>query len=189
MIEYDILDDYLEQSDADVGAAELHGSFSGALCARGSLLETQWQELVFSKKSGEDTELKPELFELLKEMYQDLVKGLNDSNLGFELILPDEMEQLDYRVNALGEWCNGFLFGLSAAGVKDIDRLPDQVSEVIEDFLAISQISAEGMEVEEAEEQIMEVSEYIRVGVLLVNEELQPQRELPASMQQRNQLH
>ena len=43
---------------------------------------------------------------------------MNNSDVEFELMLPDDDESLEARVEALGTWCQGFVYGLAAGGVK-----------------------------------------------------------------------
>ena len=110
---------------------------------------------------------------------------MNDSDVEFELMLPDDEEPLEARVEALGVWCQGFVFGLAAGGVKEDSDLPDDSKELIKDILEISRagyVADDEAELsasvennnEEDEVALMEVTEYVRMGTLLIYEELQP---------------
>ena len=53
--------------------------------------------------------------------------------------------------------------------------MPDDVAEIINDLSEISRADTEGDDAgDEAETALEEIIEYVRMGVLLVNEELQP---------------
>ena len=95
-------------------------------------------------------------------------------------MLPDDDEPLEERVEALGIWCQGFVYGLAAGGIQEGADLPEDSDEIIKDILEISRA---GYAIdddavvdinEDDEEAFMEVCEYVRMGVLLVYEELQP---------------
>ena len=53
-------------------------------------------------------------------------------------MLPDDDEPLESRVEALGTWCQGFVYGLSLGGMKEDTGLPDDSKELIKDILEIS---------------------------------------------------
>ena len=95
--------------------------------------------------------------------------------MGFELLLPEEDESLYARVTALQQWCSGFILGMGMAGVKDNNSLPQDSRELLAD---ITEIGVEGEfdleDEEQSEEAYAEISEYVRMGILLINEELQP---------------
>ena len=104
----------------------------------------------------------------------------NDIEVEFELMLPDDDEPLEDRVEGLGIWCQGFVYGLAAGGIKEGADLPEDSEEIIKDILEISRAGyaiddeADVAISEDDEEAFMEVCEYVRMGVLLVYEELQP---------------
>ena len=58
--------------------------------------------------------------------------------------------------------------------MSDLNALDEASREVVDDLLAISQVGTEGIEESEAEEQLIQLQEYVRVGVLLLFETLNP---------------
>jgi len=117
---------------------------------------------------------------LLLQIHQVTVAQMNDSDVDFELMLPDDDDPLDDRVEALGIWSQGFVYGLAAGGMKEGADLPEDSQEFIKDIVEISRAGyavddeADAAISEEDEVAFMEVCEYVRMGVLLVYEELQP---------------
>ena len=85
---------------------------------------------------------------------------------------------MELQVNALGEWCQGFLIGLSLGGVEDFQALPDDAKEIARDLVEIARAgtSYELSGLEDDEEAFVELVEFIRVGALLINEELHPNK-------------
>ena len=74
------------------------------------------------------------------------------------------------RVEALADWCRGFLAGFAHASVGD-DRsapaLSEDSSEILKDFAAIAQAGLDDSEDREEEEgSYMELVEYLRFAAL-----------------------
>lgn len=169
--------------NADAGASEIHGQLVGLLCAQGNVPDAQWIKYAISGVTEGDTKLvvsKEQVMNLLA-IKKATLASLNNSELELELLLPepedgDSVQVLGEQVTALSEWCQGFLFGLSQGGVEDIQSLPDDASEVVLDMVEVSELSDEGLDDAEAHVQFMEVMEFVRVGAMLVNEELHPLR-------------
>jgi len=111
------------------------------------------------------------------------VDQLHADDLGFAVLLPDDDEiDVEQRVTALGAWCGSFLqaFGAGlgiaaetgALGPGDFS-LTEEVQEIIDDLAAIAELeSASIADLEDgeaaAEIQLMELNEYVKVGVLLI---------------------
>jgi uncharacterized protein YgfB (UPF0149 family) len=172
------LDIALQEVDAEYNAAEAQAIACGLLVVNISADKIAWVKMVFgaidtsdsanSTKQGEAIELAGKLFDLTKSQLQD-------SNLGFDLFLPDEDEDLFPRVNALQQWCSAFVVGVTMAGIKDTSKLPEDSRELIADFTQIGTSGDFDLDDEDAsEEAFLDISEYVRMGVLLINEELQP---------------
>lgn len=178
MPDYDVVDAALARAGADTGAAEGHGTLCGMLSANAAITAEDWfRELLPDAEPGDV--LAGEARERLGELFRETRVQLHDSELGFELLLPGDDEPLERRVEALGLWCQGFLYGLSVCGVREGGTLPEDSAEIIRD---LADIASTGFDVEadEANETAYsEIVEYVRVGVLLVSEELQPLKAPP----------
>lgn len=178
------LEGLLFEVDAMLGATESHGALCGMLCAQGATEVGQWLLEVLGEREHSSETLR-QASKLLLQLHQVTVERMNDSNIEFELMLPDDDELLEARVEALGIWCQGFVFGLAAGGVSEATELPEDSKELIKDIVEISRagyvVDDEAdlngsVEDENDDDEIafMEVSEYVRVGILLIYEELQP---------------
>lgn len=178
------LEGLLFDVDAAFGAIESHGALCGMLCAQGSTDVSQWMLQVLGEHEDSSLALQQAGKKLL-QVHQMTVEQMNDGDIEFELMLPDEDEPLEARVEALGIWCQGFVYGLAVGGIKENTELPEDSKEIIKDIVEISRagyVVDEEAEIavseEEADEEdeiaFMEVSEYVRMGILLIYEELQP---------------
>ena len=166
-----------------MGATESHGALCGMLCAQGATEASQWMLFVLGEHE-ETSKLLQQTGKKLLQIHQISVEQMNDTDAEFELMLPDDDEPLEMRVEALGTWCQGFVYGLSVGGIKEDTVLPEDSKELIRDILEISragyvadneaELATEEENTEEDEVAFMEVSEYVRMGILLIYEELQP---------------
>jgi len=168
------LDIALQDADAYYNAAEAQAIASGLLSVNISADKIAWVQLIFGKIDAENQK-QIKAIELSGKLFDATKKQLQDSNLGFELLLPEEDESLYSRVQALQQWCSGFILGVDMAGVKDFKALPEDSRELLADFTEIGTAGEFDLgDEEESEDAYAEISEYIRMGVLLINEELQP---------------
>lgn len=101
----------------------------------------------------------------------------------FVPLLPPDESDLATRVEALGAWAQGFLYGFGGAGPLPRGSLPEDVAEVLSDFAEIARAGAVGAESEDTEEDAyVELVEFLRVGVQLVFDDLADLRKAqPAS--------
>ncbi len=177
------LEDMLFNLNAALGATESHGALCGMLCAQGATDVSKWMLHVLGEHEESSAGLQAAGRELMK-IYQISVEQMNNNEIDFQLMLPDDDDPLEDRVEGLGLWCQGFVYGLAAGGIKEDTVLPENSKELIKDILEISRAgyvaddeaeqAVEEGNSEEDEVAFMEVCEYVRVGVLLIYEELQP---------------
>jgi uncharacterized protein YgfB (UPF0149 family) len=170
------LDKALLKIDAMMGAAESHGVLCGMLCAQGSADLSEWVDHVLGEQEQGNVSLH-EAVHQMSELHQSTLEHINDDSGEFVLFLPDDDDELSVRAEALATWCQGFVYGLAAGGVTGKSELPEDTKELLHDFIEISRVGHDAGEVEVSEEDelaYIEVMEYVRTGVLLINEELQP---------------
>lgn len=111
--------------------------------------------------------------EALKALFEDSVRQLADPELGFQLLLPDDDSSLQVRTAALANWCQGYLYGLSLAGIKDFKGFSEPVQEFARDLTEIARLAhEEGDDASGGETAFFEISEYVRMGVLMLRDEL-----------------
>jgi len=175
-ISYQGVDDALAQADAEMGAAECHGMCCGVLCANGRLnIEAMVVQLAGSgdeKSSGAG-----DAADQLRTLLTATTAQLNSGDFDLQMLLPDDEVPLAERSAALGLWCQGFVMGLSAGGVTEDTEIPADSRELLLDFtrIAHSLHDRDDLEQDDGEEDeaaYVEVEEYVRLGVLLMLEEL-----------------
>jgi len=110
---------------------------------------------------------------------------LGADDLSFAVLLPDDEDApLKVRVEALGTWCEYFLaafrtglgMGLQVSAGAQAGGdfgLPDAVQEIIDDLAAIAEVEPDSAVESEGDDlaveaQLVELQEYVKVGVLLI---------------------
>ena len=172
------VEELLYRIDANMGAAEAHGALCGMLCARGTVELSEWVDHVLGEQEHGSGLLHDVVHEL-SELHQSTLEMMNDTSGEFRLLLLDDDDALPERVETLAAWCQGFIYGLAAGGIRQDSELPDDAAELLKDMVEISRASHEvddmAAEVEDEDEvAYMEIEEYVRMGTLLIYEELQP---------------
>ena len=151
-------------------AAHFHGALCGALCVV-DVDKLEAHTLLEEGAAEPDAEDGAALTLLRNETCADLLS----TEMGFEPLLPADADPLNKRVDALADWCGGFLFGLSSHRKLDIRAMSDEARETLRDFTQFTQAGGDGSDDVEAEENAYsELVEYVRVGAQLLFLELRP---------------
>lgn len=175
----------LRELEFGVAASDLHGSLTGFLCGGGVASPRNWlQRLELEPDPAVDAGAR---MELLARLFRDCRNQLEDPGFAFEPLLPADEEPLTERADALVQWCRGFLGGLGLSGVNVQKALSEDGAEILRDFGAIAASSFEYDDAEEDESALVEVLEFIRVGVMLLHSEMAPPP--PAAVSAGRSLH
>ncbi len=99
-------------------------------------------------------------------------------------------QELSIRLHALSNWCEGFITGFGGAFAKGDSSLLEETREVLKDFTAIVNIDdSEQDELENAEQDFMEVLEYVRMATYSVFIQNQAENGNASSQVIENNLH
>lgn len=166
----------LRRANVLVDAAECHGALCGIIAGGKPGLKQQWLAQTLEEADPANAQVN-ECRRLLEQLWSETHEALVGQEFGFEPLLPPQGAELGDRVEALSEWCDGFMYGLGLAEVASFDKLPPDVAEVLRDFADIGRGGLSlGEDTEEDEMAYMELAEYLRVGTQLVHDELNPPR-------------
>jgi yecA family protein len=157
----------------------LQGMLAGLIVGAGEISEAAWIKKLLQEAGVK--KIKESLLKTLHEMYLATENGLNSSGFEFELCLPDDDQDIPFRAAMVAQWAEGFLYGFGLSE-RDMKKASTEVKEFIEDLQEIARLDAGALadeESSEAEADLMEIIEFIRMGVLMVNEELNPKKGQP----------
>ncbi|WP_417545373.1 UPF0149 family protein [Marinobacter sp.] len=162
--------------------SELHGALCGRLAAGSRIEEDEWLAMVCEHMGLPETAAAEadDLSVFMNEAYERALVFLKSADMSFHPLLPDDDYAIDQRLEALVAWIRGFLEGMALSAGESLGEAPEEIRELIEDMVAISQVSEDQEQDHESEQQLVEITEYIRLGALAVFTEFNPP-EKPAS--------
>ncbi|WP_428353282.1 UPF0149 family protein [Methyloprofundus sp.] len=167
---YSDLNSIILQKDAADSVAEVHGIAVAMLCMNKNTEVSDWINEAFSEGPSLLEEDKVEL----NNLFEQTRELMTSDEFVFDLYLPDEDEAVSIRCTALIQWCQGFLFGMGR--VQTNSEWPGEVDEVLKDMIEFTKLDTDIAEdeAEEAENDLVEIQEYLRAAVMLIRSELHP---------------
>jgi len=166
-----------EELGANTSLAEAHGVLVGLACGTQELRFERWYEEVFEHPE-EDDQLALRYAGEMQALCDTTLAMLADEGVSFAPMLPDTDSRLSDRAEALGQWCRGFAYAVSLSAFDPARTLSQDSQELLSDFAAIARAGHEDEGDESAEDEAemayAELEEYVRVGVLLIRDELLP---------------
>jgi uncharacterized protein len=145
----------------------IHGMMMGILCISQDLPHKCWQRLqgeipYLDAKIGAGSELFEKLFLLS-------LSDLEDFEGGVRLMLPQDDSLLAYRIEALADWCDGFLAGIELADKQSKVLLQHPlVKEIVADFNQVKEVSLFARDSQANEKAYAEIIEFIRISIQLI---------------------
>lgn len=175
-LSYQTLTATLERLDVPLPLSETHGLCCGLLCSMpSSAAKTRWFTELLDAASVSPEAVAEHAGELkqLDDWFSETISALNDSDLEFSPAMPEDSAPAAVRIRALGDFCGGFTYGIGIAlGQRSHKPLPEDCREIVSDFQEIEAVEISDADADEA--TFTELLEYVRVGVLLMLEELRP---------------
>lgn len=162
----------LKHADAVASPSEAHGLLSG-LVTMGVVSDISgdtWAKSIFP---GTQDVLTDEEIEILSNLFEITRSKINELEFDFQLLLPQDEEPLKTRAQELGSWCKGFVIGLNLGGFKEDSLRSEDCDEAIQRMTEIASIDYISLEISEEDEiAYTEVTEYVRLAVLMIHAEL-----------------
>jgi len=151
----------------------------GLLCAGKPEARDTWFREVF-RADEEDGLLQRECRQTLGELHDETLEAITGPGLGFTPLLPDDERPIKLRAAAVRDWSQGFLYGIGLAGIATERELATHTREALRDFSEITRMDLETLDQageeadEEAEDALMQVSEFLWVAAMMVYDDLVP---------------
>jgi uncharacterized protein YgfB (UPF0149 family) len=93
------------------------------------------------------------------------------------LLLPEDIVVNAARLAAVRDWCQGFLYGFGLGGEAAAQRLSPQARELLADIAEITRLdTAIASDSKENQSALIEIEEYLRVGAVLIRDDLDDTR-------------
>ena len=169
-INYDLAKDAIQKLNTDDTISSAHGLLCGFYCVKQDILLDDWLNEVIVTIDLNNL-LEKASHQVLAEIFNNTSEQLADPTLNFWPVIADDMCTLREQANTLVEWCQGFLVGL---GLSSVETTDEEVLEMIKDISEIAQLDADLLDSEENTKDLYEIVEFVRIGVLFIQETLQP---------------
>lgn len=159
----------LKHTTSLIDVSELHGFFTGLLCFKKEVLISDWRFQL--GEESEPSEESRQAVDIFQKLLDGMEKQLKSTEFEFSLLLPSDEVALKQRLQALQDWCQGFLYGvgISKARHQEFNTIEQ---EFINDVMTFSRgLLNDCSETEENENAYNEVVEYLRAGVFNLYEE------------------
>ncbi|MDP6375056.1 MAG: UPF0149 family protein [Pseudomonadales bacterium] len=148
------------QASHGLSSAELHGVVCGLVAADAGAFNLERLLLLVGEDALTDQFA-------VHAFVEAVMTELFAEDMRFLPLLPDDDETLADRTVALAQWCGSFAAGFAAA-VGDLPAAPDEVGEILRDFVAISELEEAKNTNEDTERDLFELVEFAKVGALLL---------------------
>ena len=163
---YEDLNDKLRTSSWNAGVSEAHGLLSGLAC-RGIRDNEIKNKMYLFQINDQQTTL------ILEGIFSLVCRDLASDGFQFNLLLPGE-GNLARQAEEVSNWCQGFCQGFCHDTGAIIRSSSQSIQEVVEDMMTISNVIIDPADLDsgEAERDLAQIIEYLKVGVQLIYDEL-----------------
>jgi uncharacterized protein len=159
------LQEALNQAEMGLDPVEVQATLTGFIAGGIELNDKAWIQ-PFCQLCNDEQSLTEPVFNLTQQVYrQAVVQLLNEDFVFTPLLRDDEDADLAARLEDLSLWAQGFLTAFSMSH-QDLDGLPKDIKEMIEDMAAIAQVGIDDIDDPDAERAYIELVDYVEVVVL-----------------------
>lgn len=151
-----------------VRASDLQGSLSGYLCTGGRAGADDWPDALQLDIEGATLTRDP----VLQRLYRDCLEQFQGPCADVVPLLPSDGLPLSQRVDALAQWCQGFLGGCGLTGALSRDRLSSDVAEILADFHGIATGQFGTDDSPEDEQAFSDVLDFVRTAAAWLHREV-----------------
>lgn len=175
--EYDEVAAKLARCPALPSPSEAHGLVTGLLVAGVKAPRQAWEEELFGSLDPADV-LANECRSALDRVFAAAEAERREDGMQLTLLLPAGIAVDRARLIALSDWVEGFLFGLGLAGESLKVGLSSQGRSVLADIAEFARLDVDDADDnDEQRAMLIEVEEFLREGVLLIDAELAGSRQ------------
>ena len=177
MIPYQPFAEHLKSIGVLASPSELHAQASAVLCVNKQTPFDQWLKNIsedYCIEKPDDANLR----HVMSAVFDYAKEQLAKDDYSYQLLLPQDEFTLQERIEVLADWVSTFLSGLGTAGLVS-ESLSADSKEFINDMDKMARIdnTIEGLEGEELD--FIEITEYIRSGIMIMYVELNQEKTDP----------
>ena len=181
MPDWDEIADQLFNAGQTLNPSELHGVLVGLMGAGFDPDdEHHLEQTLASVEKAVGMQLQGELVDIVSRLNLATLSAIVDTDYAFRVLLPDDDDPIEQRLRSFSNWVTGFISGYTegmtvrqAAGLA----IQAEVADVLKDFASIAQVETDQVETEEAERQLEELIDYVRLATISIVQDAINQRE------------
>ena len=181
MPDWDEIADQLFNAGQTLNPSELHGVLVGLMGAGFDPDdEHHLEQTLASVEKAVGMQLQGELVDIVSRLNLATLSAIVDTDCAFRVLLPDDDDPIEQRLRSFSNWVTGFISGYTegmtvrqAAGLA----IQPEVADVLKDFASIAQVETDQVETEEAERQLEELVDYVRLATISIVQDAINQRE------------
>ena len=181
MPDWDEIADQLFNAGQTLNPSELHGVLVGLMGAGFDPDdEHHLEQTLASVEKAVGMQLQGELVDIVSRLNLATLSAIVDTDYAFRVLLPDDDDSIEQRLRSFSNWVTGFISGYTegmtvrqAAGLA----IQPEVADVLKDFASIAQVETDQVETEEAERQLEELVDYVRLATISIVQDAINQRE------------
>jgi len=157
--------------DLPISASELHGLLCGYICAGEFQKGEHYLRALIVK--DKNTGLIRSAASALYELYLLSKHQLTTLDFAFALLLPDDNDPLPERAQAFSEWCEGFTQAMTLSGIGYEELDEEESQDALQHMFEFAELDYQNLDISEDDEKALtEVSEYARMAVLRLSDDL-----------------
>lgn len=165
----------LEGCCSTYGPAEVQGLALGLLIAGVPKPRQAWRQEICAELDPNNV-LGVECQAVLDQVFEEVFSDAGRLHT-LTLLLPQDIEVSSQRLAAVREWCQGFLYGFGLGGDTASARLSPAGQELLADIAEFTRMDTAPIENNsENQAALIEIEEYLREGVMLMRDEMSPDR-------------
>ena len=168
-LNFDDISSQLEEWAGISSGSEIHGLIAGlgsvALAGDFKLVkEIVMRHLEEEEGCSENAEY------AIQAMQEAVIEQYEDSDFAFDVLLPDDDEEIHSRIRALSHWVQGFLVGFGTGVKAEEGSFSAEAQEVLRDSAEISNVAEELEQDGEEEDEVAltELEEYVRAAAMML---------------------
>jgi len=179
-LDFDDFANLLLEQGLQTSPSALHGGVCGVLAGAGAC---EPDRCLAAMCQALDLNVHGELADFCLRLSAVSLQALDGDDFDFQLFTPDDDTELEQRVEAVADWCSGFLAGYAlVVPAPERDALDEETAAILKDVAAIAEaVPDDELEEEEAEQSLFDISEYLRFATLNLFMDSQSRREDDAS--------
>lgn len=162
---YELVNEIMEQQGCSLDAAEAHGMAVGMLTVEPKTAADNWLRELTDDNGDFMENQHVTLLELFEQTRLSLDAGVEE--FSFDLLLPEDEEPLALQVEALRNWCQGLLFGIGY--LRSEQHWPAEINEVLLDIIEFTKMDSD-VEDEDDAYAYTEIREYLRAAVFSIKD-------------------